>query len=505
MANLSPEQQAAGIEIIRRKAWDDFFMFTKHILGRELMEETPHREVCEFLTIGLDAPECVLDLKFSPPCSSDFIVRAKKTLEKLIMLPRNTFKSTIVTNAYIIWLLWHNPNLRIMIDSETLGNAKMYLAGVKDMIDNNDLLKILCTDANGKYILEPNRGIAGGFTEDQILLKARTRLGAKEPSVFCSGVDNARTGMHPDVIIMDDLVSERNVATPQQIEKTKDHYRFSLSLLEIGGLLVVVGTRYHMNDLYSELLRTGTFDTMVRPAIAEDGSLFFPKRLTKKYLYDMKVKQGSHIFNSQYMLSPVDESDATFKEENIRYYEKVSGIREKWILVDLAISTTAAADYTVVLCVGRTFDNKYYILEYERGKYLPSETIEAIFDMANRHKDRLKALGIETIGYQKSLLYGVKDEMRRRQQNIKVAELRPNSRNKEARIKGLQPLFENHSVYIKRTQIELLTELREFPYSAHDDLLDALSYILDLTKPRIENLTPEVTQSYTPNNLRTNY
>ena len=76
--------------------------------------------------------------------------------------------------------------------------------------------------------MAPNREISGGWTEDSIIYKNRT-IRAKEPSIFCSGVETAATGMHPDIIIMDDLVSERNVTTADQIEKVKQHYRFAYS------------------------------------------------------------------------------------------------------------------------------------------------------------------------------------------------------------------------------------------------------------------------------------
>lgn len=498
-------KDAVILEAAKRQAYNDFFFFTKFILERNLMEEVPHREVCEFCTAGLNKLPALGMENFNPPVSSEVIEKLKNDGMKLLMLPRNTFKSTIVTNAYVVWLLWHNPNLRIMIDSETLGNAKMYLAGVKDMIVNNELLRKIATNDKGEYLLEPNYKVSGGFTEEQLLLKHRTRLGAKEPSVFCSGVDNARTGMHPDVIIMDDLVSERNVSTPAQLEKTKDHYRFSLSLLEIGGLLLVVGTRYHMNDLYSELCKDKTFDSMIRPAVNDKGELFFPARLTKQYLYNMKIKQGSHIFNSQYMLSPIDDSDATFKEHDIIYYENARHIREVYILVDLAISQSKSADYTAIVAVGRSMNNDYYVLEYERAKYLPNETVEAIFEMAGRYSGKLKCVGIEAINYQKALLYACKDEMKRTGRYIKFIELKPNSRNKEARIKGLQPLFEAHMIKLRMSMKEMVTELTEFPFSAHDDLIDALSYILDLTKPRILKSHEESLTYQEAKNKRTGY
>lgn len=228
--------------LLRESAWDDLYIFAKYVCGYDKMEEHPHLELCEVLTHGIEMSK-QLNLNCKPPVTTEVVKELEARLKKLIMIPRGTFKSTVATNAFPIWLLWHNPNLRIMIDSETLANAKMYLAGIKDMIVNNSLMREICTDSNGVYVLEPNYKLSGGFTEEQLILKARTRLGMKEPTIFCSGADNARTGMHPDVILMDDLVSERNVGTTEQIEKVKNHYRFSLSLLEPDGLQVVSGGR----------------------------------------------------------------------------------------------------------------------------------------------------------------------------------------------------------------------------------------------------------------------
>jgi predicted phage terminase large subunit-like protein len=471
----------AKLIILRQQAWDDFYIFAKYVTGYNLMEEQPHREVCEFLMAGLEDSER-LNLNIKPVYTSEYVInKCNKILKKLVMLPRNSFKSTVVTQCLVIWLLWHNQDLRIMIDSETLGNGKLYLAGIKDQIENNERLKLICTNEKGEYLLEPNKKIAGGFTEEGIILLHRKKLGMKEPTIFCSGVDNARTGMHPDVIIMDDLVSERNVGTETQLNKVKDHYRFSLSLLEVGGLQIVVGTRYHMADLYSELVESESFDKLIRPAIGEDGELFFPTRLSHEYLAEMRREQGVYIFNSQYMLNPIDDTSATFKKANIQYFIDTPPLVAKYILIDLAISKKQTADYTVVMTIGITHDKKIYILEYDRGRYNPRETLDAIFSAYRKHSQLVKVVGIETVAYQKAMLYLIQDEMRRTGTYLPLKELKADM-DKTRRITALQPLFEMGDVFIRPNMKELEQELLEFPYSRHDDTLDSLAYILQVLR-----------------------
>lgn len=493
----------AKIELLRRKAWDDFYIFAKYVCGWELMEEQPHKEMAEFLTLGLDKTS-QLALNFSPPVTTEAVKEMSGCLKKLLMVPRGTFKTTMAGNAFPLWLLWHNPNLRILIDSETLSQSKAILAGIKDMIENNKMLRLICTDENGDFVLEPNKKIAGGWTDDQVILKRRNKTGLKEPSIFCTGVDNAKTGSHPDVIIMDDMVSERNVTTDAQIQKVKDHYRYSVSLLEPGGLQVVIGTRYHMADLYGELLESDLFDKYVRPAILPNGELFFPSRLDHKTLEEKKKEQGSYIFSSQYMLNPIDDSNAMFKKANIQYYDKLPPLIERYILIDLAISEKETADYTVILTAGIDKDKRIYVIEYDRAHYKPREIIDGIFNMYERHRrHNVRAVGIETVAYQKAMLYFIKDEMRRRGIYMPLKELKAD-RDKIRRIGALQPLFENGDVFIKREHRELEHELLEFPFSQHDDIVDALAYILQLL--RAGNISyRKLKDPYVPANPVTGY
>lgn len=47
-----------------------------------------------------------------------------------------------------------------MLDCATLVNAKMYVSAIKDQIDNNEILRLICRDKDGKYVLEPDKNAA---------------------------------------------------------------------------------------------------------------------------------------------------------------------------------------------------------------------------------------------------------------------------------------------------------------------------------------------------------
>ena len=72
----------------------------------------------------------------------------------------------------------------------------------------------------------------------------------REPTITAAGIDNNLVGGHYDLIIMDDVVNRDNVATQDQIMKVIQRYRDSLDLLEPGGQLIVIGTRWDDGDMY---------------------------------------------------------------------------------------------------------------------------------------------------------------------------------------------------------------------------------------------------------------
>ena len=200
-------------------------------------------------------------------------------------------------------------------------------------------------------------------------------------------------------------------------------------------------------------------------------------------------------FNSQYMLNPIDDTNAVFKKAWVQYYDKLPPLVEAHILTDLAISEKETADYTVIMAVGIAHDKKIYVLDYVRGHFPPKKTIDEIFDMYEKYKPlyRINTVGVESVAFQKAMLYFIKDEMRRRGIYMPLKELKAD-KDKIRRIGALQPLFENGDVYIKMEHKDLENELLEFPFSRNDDIADSLAYILQVMRT--------VSYSYKPHDYR---
>lgn len=167
--------------------------------------------------------------------------------EKLIVMPRGTFKTSLAVVGYSIWLLLRNPNLRILIDSELYTNSQKSLREIKQHLESD-----LLTSFFGEFRTD------SVWNESEIIIKQRTIV-KKEASITVSGIGAQKTGQHYDVIIADDLNSPKNSNTKENRQKVIDHWKMYTSILDPGGIRVLVGTRYHVEDCIGHVLRNEIF------------------------------------------------------------------------------------------------------------------------------------------------------------------------------------------------------------------------------------------------------
>ncbi len=165
------------------------------------------------------------------------------SIRKLIVMPRGTFKTSLAVVAYPIWKIINNPNIRILIDSELWTLSKNSLREIKAHIKG----ELFQTVFPGWKLELDN--------QTEMIISART-VPKKEPTITSSGIGAGKTGSHFDLIVADDLNSPINSLKPELADQVIDHYRYYTSLLDPGGTLVVIGTRYSELDLIGHILKT---------------------------------------------------------------------------------------------------------------------------------------------------------------------------------------------------------------------------------------------------------
>lgn len=170
-------------------------------------------------------------------------VLESESKRKLVTMPRGTFKTSLAVVAFIIQQVIRDPNIRILLDSELWTLSRNSLREIKAHLKGETFQ---CVFPNWRLVLE---------NQDEITINQRTVI-RKEPTVTASGIGAGKTGQHYDLIIADDLNSPQNSLKPELAEKVINHYRYYTSILEPGGTIVVIGTRYSEMDLIGHILRT---------------------------------------------------------------------------------------------------------------------------------------------------------------------------------------------------------------------------------------------------------
>jgi len=410
---------------------------------------------------------------------------------------RGHYKSTVITFAKTIQDIlgshgdnplpkWHGVEITCGIFSCTRPIAKQFLAQIKREFESNEGLRGLFPDVIWQ---NPDKEAPVWSLDAGIILKRKSN--PKEGTVEAHGlVDGQPTSKHFYLSIYDDVVTIENVRSPQMIEKTTEAWALSLNLGSEHGLRRYIGTRYHYNDSYAEMMRRGAAKPRIHPATIDGSIDGEPVLMTRESLAQKRRDMGSYVFNSQMLQSPAADESQGFKRDWLEFHEcSTWGNMNVYILVDPANEKKKTSDFTAITVVGLSADNNFYILEWVRDKLSLTERADVLFMLHRKYKPL--NVGYERYGMQADIAH-IKDLQNRVNYRFKITELGGNL-SKIDRVRKLIPLFESHRIYLpisqNRTNIEGRTEdltqafineeYLNFPVSLHDDMLDSLARITD--------------------------
>jgi hypothetical protein len=489
--NLTPKNQ----ELARfdfDHGWNDFFYFAKRILGYQF-EDLPHRESCNFIS---DA----------------------RNPYKLFLAPRGSYKTSQISQAYPVWKIIKNPNIRILLDSVSLSNSEDNNKVIERHLEHNDRLKFLY----GNHASKKQK-----WNDNEFVSALRTSIDKKEPTVRASAQGKIQIGPHYDLIIGDDEHDKDNFKTVEQVQKVKQHLRLLFGLLDPGGEIIFGGHRWAYTDAYSMLMgdtdnpeelkfsEIFTAGKLIRSAEDEQGRLYFPKVLTRERLKHLRDTLGRDLYNAQLMNEPVVAGEsATFSTRYFKLYQKLPDILNWFLTVDPGGEKKKSDEWVFFLGGIDNYANKYFT-RYIKTPCRISEAAEIIYqffmklgnasladakaraaDMYARPITRekgtpfLKDIGFETTGQQGSILTSIKEYIWNKYRiAIHITPLIHNSDSKAERIEALGPEYEMGKIYHSPQMSEthgLEDQLLKFP-KGKDDLADAASMQREVARtPKIK-------------------
>lgn len=397
---------------------------------------------------------------------------------------------TSIAKLFVIWLIAMNKRRYINVDSFDKENAERILFDVAFEMVNNKKLQadfgILFSKGRGIDDIKQNR-INNFVTENGVRVEAH------------STQESVRGRLHlnqrPDVLILDDIETNKTKDSQAYTKQVADHISEAMAGMSPDGFMLYLGnyiTEYgNINHLFERAKKDPGIRVRNIPVVI-GGQPAWPAKYAmtdeeakengKVSIEDKQRQLGSLVFSYEMMNQPIDEMTAEFKKESAQF-ETMENLK-RWdtlcyVTIDSAVSEKESADFTGVTINWVTTENKWYINTY-RQKINSKALIDHLFYLYETHKPTV--IGLEETTFTMAIQPFIQDEMRKRNKFFAITPLKHKGTMKETRIRGLIPRWESKSIFLVGDNTELLDEMRTFPNSQHDDVLDSLSMQLQVAR-----------------------
>lgn len=399
----------------------------------------------------------------------------------MIVMPRGSLKSTIITKYLPVWLAINDPCLRTLIVTNTITNGAKKLDEIRSLFDSNELFRAMFPE------LLPNTRVST-WTSTAAEINRPKHFG--EATFETAGVGTRIIGRHYNVILEDDTLApddstmqaEMVLPSQDQMDKVIGWHRAAHPLLVPSTkdnpskrVRIVVSTRWADSDLIDYIRQHEHYAEFDKPAEV-DGQPVFSNFYNLEQLAEIKTSIGSYLYSALYLNKPIPAGDRLFREA---WYHEISleQMPDQYsyaVSIDPAISQKDdACDSAIVGC--KHVRPYIYVNDIVLDRLTPAELIDKALDLVEAHFEQTRCIIIEVNAYQKSLCFYLKDRMRLRRLVKPIKEVQSRTA-KETRIAGLQPLFENGQIIFRKgINPKLWSQLLQFPHGRLVDGPDALA------------------------------
>jgi len=404
----------------------------------------------------------------------------------MVLAPRDTLKSTVL-QGFALWIICKNPDVRILFYGEVHEQAQKRLAVLKRVITGCKTFKFCYGNLDGSRLNLP-------WNENLIVTANRKNSSTREGTIETAGLDVVVNSRHFDWIFPDDLHSERNTKTKDQIENVREKVQLLMPLLTKGGKMVFAGVFWNDSDFHTRLIEEHRPNLFRRGVYldADEQRSRYPIALPIEEIKKKRKFMTGDQFSCHYLLDPVSKESQKFKKEYFsELADKDFNSVRTFILIDPAGDPTSErsekkdSDYVGIVVVGVNSLWDIIIRNMFMGRVNPTEAIEVALSFMLKYTPYV--IGIERAGMGNMKHY-LTEELRKRGRFAVVEDLLPNGRSKYGRIVELEPLARRRKIYIasesmhKADFYDQITKVTNGIKSKHDDLIDPLAYILDMLK-----------------------
>jgi hypothetical protein len=478
--------------LTRQAGLVSLYFFLKYIVGLagpfDLLNDTLHVEMCnlrqKWLTPGLRAA---------------------------MFIPRGHYKTTVATTGGTIWELIRDPDLKIRITHAVAEKSQNFMSVVKETFEHNPKIRELypeyCPSSN-----QPR------WNAKEIVLPNRTKYYV-EANVETGGIEGSSQGHHYNLHVIDDMIGDAALNSLRQSNavmlSTKNWFEGCESLLVSPrrDRIIVVGTRYAVDDVYGDILLDarenlgypisnwepnpdGQWTVYYRKAI-EDEKIIFPENYDKEF-YARLAEKKWWDYVTQYLNDPHDAGLTDLSQYTLHTFQMVYDDRsEHWKIVlpseeeifldecDVVIAADPAAterhvsaktSRSAVVVLAQDPIGRKFILLVKAGYVSPMTFFDWLFEAKQKFERYARATYLEASGPFKIMGPLLRQEEQTRRKLLNLNSFAASGDKNGRIVSTLDPEFASGNMYVheefRRTVEE---EQKAFPQSAKKDILDAIT------------------------------
>lgn len=408
-----------------------------------------------------------------------------KLTKVCISCPPRHGKSTLMAVTNVAWRLTNNPKLNVIIACYSRELSERF---------SRELCQLLSSERYLSFYppILPRRA--------QRVRDWQTLQGG---SFYATSVGGGGVGRGADLYIVDDPFKSRADANSEKSRaRVLGWFQSSVvTRLSANGCVIVIGTRWHEDDLIGQLTNPARvrnlassqipgamYQTISLEAICEHpetdplhrayGEALWPENRSIEQLNEIKGDLPSSEFAAQYQQQPAPPDGNIIDPKDFVVIDRAalpSGLTYKWGW-DLAVSTRTHADYSVGVCGAQDKAGNFYLVELNRGKRTWQQQKGTMIELAKKY-------GVGTVvGVESGAAWAALCDELRKEANgrLIIKDVLP-SKDKVGRANPWVAKAECGKFFVVRAEWnkQFLEELKQFPHGAHDDQVDAVSVLFE--------------------------
>jgi len=394
-----------------------------------------------------------------------------------VSMPPRHGKSLLIDVWFPIWWLTRNPKARVILAGYGESFARLWGAQVRD--------KIIEHGEDTNVVINKDQTAADDWA---------TTLGG---GMVCVGVGGSLVGRGADLLIIDDPIKNDQEANSLTYRDRMWNWwqASAFTRLQPNGVVVVVCTRWHTDDLIGRIEREDADKrwTIIRlPALAEKddaldrepGAPLWPEQFPDDP--DYHIRQGSmspYWWAAQFQQRPTPEGGGLIQREWFRFYHTLPDEPDQWIQSwDPALLDKETSDYWV----GQVWARKgadLFLCESSRGHYNLAQASGIIRAWNLKYP---KALG--KLMENSAMGPAVKQTLQHEIPGIIPIAAKG---SKRSRVEAIVPILMAGNVYLPENKDgtkpkwvwDFIEECAVFDKGTYDDQVDALSQAVTFLLP----------------------